>query len=73
MTRAIEKRTNKRNREGINTIQVAFERVIKWKAGSDPKDNALQVAPTLNAFANANVMLVYEVMGAIDTEKKRIA
>jgi hypothetical protein len=48
------------------------ERNIKWKAGPDPKENAIQAASTLNAFVGANVMLVYEVAEALDMSKARV-
>jgi hypothetical protein len=58
-------RMTKRKREGTDTSHGKAERVIKWKAGPDPKDNAIQAASTLNAFAGENVMLVYEVAEAL--------
>jgi hypothetical protein len=71
-TRAIEKRTIKRKREGTNTIHGSSERVINWKKGHGPKYNALQKASTLNAFVGANFLSVYDVTGSLDTAKTRI-
>jgi hypothetical protein len=42
--RSIEKITPKRKREKVDTSHETPERSIKWKAGPDPKDNAIQAS-----------------------------
>jgi hypothetical protein len=71
-TKAIEKRTTKRKREGSGTSQETYERSIKWKAGPYPKENAIHETSSLNAFTGANVMSVYEVREALDISKERV-
>jgi hypothetical protein len=41
-TKSIEKRMTKKKREGSGASQDTSERNIKWKAGPDPKENAIQ-------------------------------
>jgi hypothetical protein len=72
-TRAIEKRAPKRKRGKIEASQDVPERNIKWKVGPDAKDNALQVASVLSAFAGVNIVSVHEVTVALDDAKSRIA
>jgi hypothetical protein len=49
-TRSIEKRSNKRKRGESTNTQSSIGRVIEWKAGPDPEDNAIQETSTLHAF-----------------------
>jgi len=70
--RAIDKITPYRKWENVDTSHKTPKRSIKWKEGPYHKDNAIQEASTLSAFTTVNIMLVHEVIEAIDTTKYRV-
>jgi len=68
-TKAIDKRMTKRKRGGVGASQETSERIIKWMAGPNPKENAIHAASALSAFVGANVISYYEVAEALDMSK----
>jgi hypothetical protein len=64
-TMAIERRMNKRKRREFSLHKESSERNIKWKEGSNHKENAMQNSSTLNVFPGANAMLVCELGEAL--------
>lgn len=71
-TKGIEKRSSKRKRGDTTISHPSTNRIIEWKAGPDPKENAIQIASALHAFAGENVMSVYHLATALDTTQVRI-
>jgi hypothetical protein len=71
-TREIERRSNKRKRGEYSLSQEYFERNIKWKAGQTLRKMKYIIASSLNAFAGANAMSVYELGEALDISRARV-
>jgi hypothetical protein len=71
-TKGIEKRSHKRKRGDTTNNQSSTKRVIEWKAGPYPKENAIQVASVLHAFAGENAMFVYEVTTTLTLHKLKL-
>jgi hypothetical protein len=67
--RGIEKISKKRKRGETNLSQGSSNRSIEWKVGLDPKDNAMQISSSPNAFTVENAMSVYELVVALDTSQ----
>jgi hypothetical protein len=64
-TKGIEKISNKRKEGRDKSSQGSSKRSIEWRVGPEPKDNAIQTASTLNAFAGENAMFVYELVACL--------
>jgi hypothetical protein len=63
-----EKRTPERKIEKVDTSSETSKRSIKWKAGPDPKNNAIHTTSKLSAFLGVNIVSVHEVVVALDTK-----
>jgi len=63
--RSIEKISSKRKRGEEARLNSSIGRVLKWKVGPDPKENAFQAASTLNAFVGLNSSFFLEVTNSL--------
>jgi hypothetical protein len=68
-TRSIEKRSSKRKRGEDSKSKSHAGRILEWKVGPDPEENAVQAASTLNTFAGLNASSVLEVTNALNTAR----
>jgi hypothetical protein len=71
-TRSIEKRSTKRKRGEDFKSKSHVGRILEWKVGPDPEENAVQEASVLNTFAGLNASSVLEVTNSLNISRTRV-